>query len=428
MEVERVRQVGGTLYRVHSYLFPTFSPHWAQKLAHAEYDTKPITLDDVSHEDMDAFLSTLYSSYVTTLVSHTRRLTALRIRVAEDDPDAGTFATWSAVLRLSTMWQFEGKRKHAISVLNALASPLQKLVLARAYDVQAWLHPAFVALCMRPDPLNLQEAKSLSLQDVLYIMTAREALKSPFPGLKTEKAVSAYVEKHMHVTPPSPKLPQSCIPPSSTAPATDGARTETTRSTLTLSAHPTVEEKRKVVSLFSAGELEAVVQVIEIYNVDAFRALLVDFSRYLLGEAAFERLAYTILRRGALEQPFIPVAAQLLESILLSVDDATATIKDKRLVNGVSVKKVLNGCFHHLRDFWASVQQATLTHEDFALGFAQATAPMSCIDDGPLQILGLQRALNRDQSIYDNRSANLRKFFAALVEIGIVDGLEEEAV
>ncbi|KZV59967.1 hypothetical protein PENSPDRAFT_594636, partial [Peniophora sp. CONT] len=133
------------------------SPFWARELAHAGRDLSPVSLEDVSKQEMDAFLSMLYPS-------------------AAKDRDSKTVTDWSAILRLATMWQFQEQRELAIAALESLASPLEKLVLARAHGVEPWLHPAFVALCMRRTTLSLQEAATLSLQDTLHIMAAREAL------------------------------------------------------------------------------------------------------------------------------------------------------------------------------------------------------------------------------------------------------------
>lgn len=73
--------------------------------------------------------------------------TEIKARTSED---------WAAILRLATMWKFEEKRKSAITALEALASPFEKLRLARAYDVEAWIHPAFVSLCLRSDTSTLR--------------------------------------------------------------------------------------------------------------------------------------------------------------------------------------------------------------------------------------------------------------------------------
>lgn len=70
--------------------------------------------------------------------------------------DLKTTEDWESVLRLATRWKFKNIRVLAIGKLDVLATPLQKLVMARAFDVTKWLQPSLVALCMRPGPSTLR--------------------------------------------------------------------------------------------------------------------------------------------------------------------------------------------------------------------------------------------------------------------------------
>ena len=55
-------QVRGVVFRVHSYLFATHSTQWAEKLAATDRKKDPVIRQDISPEDMSAFLSMLYPS------------------------------------------------------------------------------------------------------------------------------------------------------------------------------------------------------------------------------------------------------------------------------------------------------------------------------------------------------------------------------
>ncbi|KZV76875.1 hypothetical protein PENSPDRAFT_679890 [Peniophora sp. CONT] len=171
--------VEGTTYRVHSAFFTRSSSYWAEQLAKPGRSTRPICLVGMRKNEVDAFLSTLYSTPDLEVKS----------RTLED---------WEAILRLAHWWKFEEQRKLAIAALEPLVSPFEKLRAARKYDIEAWLYSAFVELCLRPTTLTLEEAKCLPLRDVMHVMSAREALYKGRTGSPSREDVSAYVAKHIH--------------------------------------------------------------------------------------------------------------------------------------------------------------------------------------------------------------------------------------
>ena len=56
-------------------------------------------------------------------------------------------------------------------------TPFDQLLLARAYSVVHWVLPALSALCERTVPLSLNEARQLSIEDVVLISTVREDIR-----------------------------------------------------------------------------------------------------------------------------------------------------------------------------------------------------------------------------------------------------------
>ena len=56
-------------------------------------------------------------------------------------------------------------------------TPFDQLLLARAYSVDHWVLPALSALCERTVPLSLNEARQLSIEDVVLIGTVREDIR-----------------------------------------------------------------------------------------------------------------------------------------------------------------------------------------------------------------------------------------------------------
>lgn len=56
-------------------------------------------------------------------------------------------------------------------------TPFDQLLLARAYSVDHWILPALSELCERTVPLSLNEARQMSIEDVVLISTVREDIR-----------------------------------------------------------------------------------------------------------------------------------------------------------------------------------------------------------------------------------------------------------
>lgn len=56
-------------------------------------------------------------------------------------------------------------------------TPFDQLLLARAYSVDHWILPALSALCERTVSLSLDEARQMSIEDVVLISTVREDIR-----------------------------------------------------------------------------------------------------------------------------------------------------------------------------------------------------------------------------------------------------------
>lgn len=333
---------------------------------------------------------------------------------------------WSAVLHLATTWKFEKQRRLAIDALAHSMTPLDKLVLARRCDVEEWLHPAFVALCMQPTALSLKDAERLSLQDVISVTSAREALRRGGVAVPTKEDASAYVREHVHAPSASASstVDQS-IEPASPPPVEHDmsgcgrSAREPSPAPFRLSECPTTEEKRKFITLFSYSDYSKALEVLEPHNIQACCDLLADFSEALRTTHAFSYLTHDVLRHSACHPSFIPVSIQML-GILLSTTLLAPRAPIQSIITQSDVKQSLQDCFYELRAFWASVEEAVNKQGDFVLGFALACSILST--DDALKMLGL-RFMNRncDQAVYNERSANLRTFGSALVEAGLLE-------
>ncbi|KAI0027572.1 hypothetical protein K488DRAFT_61159 [Vararia minispora EC-137] len=98
-------------------------------------------LHDVTASEVDALLSIIYPSNF-----HRR--------------DMLTVAEWFSVLRLATRWGITSIRSFVLEILEDLATPLDKLVIARQFDIPGWLKPAYVSLCLRKESLSIVEGQA----------------------------------------------------------------------------------------------------------------------------------------------------------------------------------------------------------------------------------------------------------------------------
>lgn len=85
---------------------------------------------------------------------------------------------WKSILHLASLWEMRDIRSHAIAHLSSCASPTAKVILGRAYDHPPWVRDGYLRLCLRNEPLSMNEAKELSLQEILGVAEAREKVRS----------------------------------------------------------------------------------------------------------------------------------------------------------------------------------------------------------------------------------------------------------
>lgn len=88
--------------------------------------------------------------------------------------DLHSIDEWKSVLEISSRWGFEAHRTLALERIDRRVSSVDRLLLAKQYNVSKWLTPAYVSLCMRDTPLTLDEGKLLAIDDVIGIAAIRE--------------------------------------------------------------------------------------------------------------------------------------------------------------------------------------------------------------------------------------------------------------
>jgi hypothetical protein len=162
--------VDGVLYNVHRYFFQRDSSNFAAMFISLPHggcgkgltDDEPIPLR-VTAKDFDLFLSILYPSDFGVHA-------------------ATTVEDWTGILNLAANWNFTSIKALAIKNLSSIASPIDKIVLGRMHDVKEWLGDAYEAVCLRDDPLTLDDGVRLGMEDVIKISATRQRIDRQPPS------------------------------------------------------------------------------------------------------------------------------------------------------------------------------------------------------------------------------------------------------
>jgi len=90
-------------------------------------------------------------------------------------PDSLSPEEWTSVLKLSSMWQFHKIRTSAIRNMEKITIDLvDKVVIARRFDISTWLVPTLNALIQRETPIELSEGNRLGMEWALKVAEVRE--------------------------------------------------------------------------------------------------------------------------------------------------------------------------------------------------------------------------------------------------------------
>ncbi|KAI0334088.1 hypothetical protein GY45DRAFT_1318960 [Cubamyces sp. BRFM 1775] len=121
-------------------------------------DERPIPLPDVKAVDFARFLSLFYPSNVI-------------------DGDLSTFDEWTSVLRISHRYEFDEHYNLAVQRLEHLATAIDRILLAREYDIPNWRESAYYDICVREDSLTYDEGMRLGMADVVLIADLRQRIR-----------------------------------------------------------------------------------------------------------------------------------------------------------------------------------------------------------------------------------------------------------
>ncbi|KAL1739127.1 hypothetical protein HDZ31DRAFT_77824 [Schizophyllum fasciatum] len=148
----------GTLYCVHRHFFQQHSPTFAAQYLSGE-PAEVVHLKNVSNVDFDRFLSLFYPT----------RVGKCDIQSTEE---------WASILRLASRWSFPALRELAIEELETIASPVEKIALARECHVAQWPLNAYADVCTRTRCLTADEAEALGSTAAHAVRSIREEIEN----------------------------------------------------------------------------------------------------------------------------------------------------------------------------------------------------------------------------------------------------------
>ncbi|KAJ3868878.1 hypothetical protein EV359DRAFT_31323, partial [Lentinula novae-zelandiae] len=121
-------------------------------------EENPIRLDsDVSPEDFRQLLRVLSPAF-------------------NAEPEVFSLSQWLSVLKLVKKWDMDEVRRYAISAIEKLPNvdPVDKIVLARTYDIPTWLVPSFNEIMQRPQSLTESDIEKLGIPTTVRLVKLRD--------------------------------------------------------------------------------------------------------------------------------------------------------------------------------------------------------------------------------------------------------------
>jgi len=123
----------------------------------------PIVLEGYKKDEFACLLKVMYPT-ANSLISGTN----LEFRLTKEE--------WVSVLKLSTIWDMTKIRRYAIHRLSTDVTlpPIEKILLARAHRVGAWLDEAVISLAMCNPMPKLEDLAALGWETVARILWIRD--------------------------------------------------------------------------------------------------------------------------------------------------------------------------------------------------------------------------------------------------------------
>lgn len=124
----------------------------------------PIKLEGISASDFERLLTVLYASHFS---AH------------HPEPEASLIVP---AFRLANILKFPDLRAYLLPLTEKVLGDVDKIVLAREFDIKDWIAPAHLSLCQHSAPLTNDEATKLGIHSLLMISLLREEFPPSKPG------------------------------------------------------------------------------------------------------------------------------------------------------------------------------------------------------------------------------------------------------
>lgn len=89
-----------------------------------------------------------------------------------------------SVLKLADKYEMDTVKKHAIASMNKLRNAsidlVEKIVVARTYNIESWLVPTFNAILQRPQSFTEHDLERLGAPTLLHLVALRDRLRPLF--------------------------------------------------------------------------------------------------------------------------------------------------------------------------------------------------------------------------------------------------------
>ncbi|KAF9016109.1 hypothetical protein BDZ89DRAFT_994726 [Hymenopellis radicata] len=191
--------VENRLYKVPRYYFANYSEIFGSTFdlpqgsasPEGQSDDHPFKLHGLTCSEFDSLLRVIYP-----MNTHAQLYSCL------------TFEDWTSILKLSTMWGMSDIRQLAVDNLSKCMAlrrdPVEYIVLAKAYEVVAWLRHGYQELVKRTEPISPEEAERIGWVASIQIYQIREAalVKQAgnrgfvkYTGTLTDHDVSCHIER-----------------------------------------------------------------------------------------------------------------------------------------------------------------------------------------------------------------------------------------
>ncbi|TFK61056.1 hypothetical protein BDN72DRAFT_849995 [Pluteus cervinus] len=123
--------------------------------------------------------------------------------------ESTVFDEWASILKVAHKWGFELITKLALEKIKPLSSPVDKVVLGKTYNILEWATEGRVQLCRRAEPITMEEALRMGLEEVVNISTTRHHISEVPAGVQdsTIRSVLSGKKPAMNATPDTASRP-----------------------------------------------------------------------------------------------------------------------------------------------------------------------------------------------------------------------------